>query len=362
MPADTRAFQPDVPRQGGPVSAPFVAPARRGPGQDSRGPGRDRRGPARDQRPAPGPDRRGPGQGQPPEPGLDRRGPGLGQRAEPEVDRHGPGLGQREEPRPDRLPARGLRGRARPPAQARDLSLPRRAPASGAQAVAGVETGSRRQRLAAPAEGARPRSRRARTGAEPARRRGTRLGGPKAWLWLSTGVVVLFGVVAVAMTLLRTGPTGPAHTLTTPARLGAFSRSTQLTRQMDVGQLEKNIIAQSSGQASHLVSAVYQAGSPVSGGSPAEVMLFIGGQLSGASPTASVKSFTQHFRDAVLTGAGSLGGEAACVAGQSATGGSTVCAWFDNDTFGELVSPNMSVTALANELRAMRPSVEHVVR
>jgi hypothetical protein len=181
-------------------------------------------------------------------------------------------------------------------------------------------------------------------------------------LWLTAGAVVLIGVVFVATTLLERGPAGPAHTLTTPAQIGPFSRSSQLTKQMDVSQLEKNIIAQSSGQASHLVSAVYQAGSPVSGGPPAQVMLFIGGQLAGASPAASVKSFTQHFRDATLTSAGSLGGQAACVAGQSATGGSTVCAWFDNDTFGELVSPNMSISALANELRAMRPSVEHVVR
>jgi hypothetical protein len=181
-------------------------------------------------------------------------------------------------------------------------------------------------------------------------------------LWLSAGAIVLIGVVVVATSLLGSGPSGPPHALVTPARLGSFSRSTQLTSQMDVGQLEKNIIAQSSGQASHLVSAVYQAGSPVSGGPPAEVMLFIGGQLSGASPTASVTSFTQHFKDATITSAGSLGGQAACVAGQTATGDSTVCAWFDNDTFGELVSPDMSISALASELRNIRPSVEHVVK
>ena len=91
-------------------------------------------------------------------------------------------------------------------------------------------------------------------------------------------------------------------------------------------------------------------------------MLFIGGQLSGASPNLSVKSFTQHFKGASLTGAGSMGGDAACVSAQSGTDDSTVCAWFDNNTFGELVSPNMSVSALANELRAIRPSVEHVVK
>jgi hypothetical protein len=182
-------------------------------------------------------------------------------------------------------------------------------------------------------------------------------------LWTSAGIGALLVTAVVAMILLRSGRSGPAHTLVTPARLGAFTRSSQLTKQMDVTQLERNIIAQSAGQASHLVSAVYQAGSPVSGSSPAQVMLFIGGQLSGASPYASVQSFTQHFKDASLTSAGSLGGDAACVSGQSGgTGGSTVCAWFDNNTFGELVSPNMTVSALASELRTIRPSVEHVVK
>jgi hypothetical protein len=209
----------------------------------------------------------------------------------------------------------------------------------------------------------RPGSRRAQTGAKPARRwRGPKFEA-KGWLWIGAGVVAIVGVVIVALTLLGSGPSGPEHSLTTPAKLGSFTSSPQLTKKSDVSQLEKNIIAQSSGEASHLVSAVYQAGSPASGGPPAEVMLFIGGQLSGSSPAASVQSFTQHFKDATLTSAGPLGGDAACVSGQGGgTSGSTVCAWFDNNTFGELVSPNMSVSALANELRAIRPSVEHVVK
>jgi hypothetical protein len=182
-------------------------------------------------------------------------------------------------------------------------------------------------------------------------------------LWTLAGAVALVGVVVVALSLLGSGPSGPEHTLTTPTKLGAFTRSSQLTKQMDVSELEKNIVAQSSGQASHLVSAVYQAGSPASGGAPAQVMLFIGGRLTGAVPADSVKSFTQHFKEGTTTSAGPLGGDAACVSGHSGgSGGSTVCAWFDNNTFGELVSLNMSVSQLANELRTIRPSVEHVVK
>jgi hypothetical protein len=207
--------------------------------------------------------------------------------------------------------------------------------------------------------------------AEPARRRGGRPGRrtgrhltPKVWLFGGVGVLVL-AVVAVALVMLGpSGPSGPEHSLTTPLRLGAFTRSSRLTRQMNVAALERKIIAQSSGQASHLVSSVYEAGSPVAGsGTPAQVMLFIGGQLSGGSPATSVKSFLQHFSGADQTGAGSLAGDAACVgADAKGTGGQTVCAWFDNNTFGELVSPNMPVSALASELRAIRPDVEHVVK
>ncbi|MGH3155559.1 MAG: hypothetical protein ACRDNF_03120 [Streptosporangiaceae bacterium] len=254
------------------------------------------------------------------------------------------------------------------PRQSGPVSAPftapvRRAPDRDEPFVPETGTGPRSRRSVTSPDRIRPGSRRAQTGAKPARRwRGPKLEA-KGWLWIGAGVVAIVGVAIVALTVLGSGPSGPKHSLTTPARIGSFTRSTQLTKQMDVGQLEKSIIAQSSGQASHLVSAVYQTGSPASGGPPAEVMLFIGGQLSGASPAASVKSFTQHFKDATLTSAGSLGGDAACVSGQSGgTSGSTVCAWFDNNTFGELVSPDMSVSALANELRAIRPSVEHVVK
>jgi hypothetical protein len=132
---------------------------------------------------------------------------------------------------------------------------------------------------------------------------------------------------------------------------------------MDVGQLKQNIIKQSSGAASDVVSAVYEDGSSASGGPAPQILLFIGGRLAGASPGASIKSFTGRFIGARLTSAGALGGQAACVSGQPGSGGSlAVCAWFDDDTFGEVVSPNMSASALAAEMRAIRPSVEHVAK
>ena len=170
--------------------------------------------------------------------------------------------------------------------------------------------------------------------------------------------MVAAAVAAVA--ILRSGPGGPAHSLTTPARLGAYLRRPQLARRMDVAQLERNIIANSSGQARHVVSAVYEKGSTVPGGPAPQVILFIGGKLTGVSAVASIKTFGQHFRDTEQTSPGRLGGRAACVPAQSGTGDAAVCAWFDYDTFGELVSPNMTASALAGELRTVRPSIERV--
>lgn len=180
---------------------------------------------------------------------------------------------------------------------------------------------------------------------------------PRTLLLLGAGLLVAVGVI-VAIMFLGSGPAGPAHTLVIPARLGAYQRRPELARQMGVSQLEKHILAQSSGQVSHLVSAVYQNGASVALGPAPQVMLFIGGQLTGASADAAIKTFTQHFRYSVQASPGRLGGRAACVPGQASTGGAAVCAWFDNDTFGELVSPNMTASALASELRAIRPSIE----
>ena len=172
----------------------------------------------------------------------------------------------------------------------------------------------------------------------------------------------MVAAVIAGVMLLRSGPAGPAHTLVTPARLGAYQQRPALARQMGVRQLEKNILAQAGGQVSRLVSAVYQDGTATAAGPAPQVLLFIGGKLSGASADAAIKSFAQHFRGAAQTSPGNLGGRAACVPGQASTGGAAVCAWFDDDTFGELVSPNMTASALASELRVIRPSIERVVR
>jgi hypothetical protein len=36
----------------------------------------------------------------------------------------------------------------------------------------------------------------------------------------------------------------------------------------------------------------------------------------------------------------------------------SICAWFDNDSFGEIVSPTMNATTLATVMRTIRPDLE----
>ena len=150
---------------------------------------------------------------------------------------------------------------------------------------------------------------------------------------------------------------GPAHVMTTPATIGAYARTMDLEHEADVAALKQKVIAMSAGQASHVVSAVYESGK-ASAGNTAQIIMFIGGHLANADPAASVTSFTQQFKGAQVVGAGAPGSKAACV--QDGTGANSVamCAWFDNDSFGEVVSPTMNADALASAMRTVRPSVE----
>ena len=196
----------------------------------------------------------------------------------------------------------------------------------------------------------------------PVGRRRGRSGDRRLWFALG-GVVVVFAaaIMAIAMVAFPSGPGGPAHTLVTPNQLNAFTRRPALEQQMNVAQLRQDVVTTSSGQAHHVVEAVYEAGNSTSGSTP-QIILFIGGNLLNASPQVSVTSFTQRFKGAKITSAGGLG-KAACVnATASQPGIVAMCAWFDNDSFGEVVSPTMNASALANAMRQIRPHVELVAK
>ncbi len=194
------------------------------------------------------------------------------------------------------------------------------------------------------------------------RRIGRRRGGSNDHrLWLGLGGVIVIAAAAIVGVIKFEFPShsGPAHTMTTPDKIGTFARTVDLEHQADVAALKQKVISMSSGQASHVVSAVYESGK-ASAGNTAQIIMFIGGHLANADPAASITSFTQQFRGAKVVTAGGLGGKAACV--QDGTGSNSVamCAWFDNDSFGEVVSPTMNASALATAMQQVRPAVEQV--
>jgi hypothetical protein len=182
-------------------------------------------------------------------------------------------------------------------------------------------------------------------------------------LWLGLGGVVIVAAAAITGIIKFEFPShgGPAHTMATPPKIGTYERTVDLERTADVSKLRSEVIQMSSGQASGVVSAVYESGNSAAGNTE-QIIMFIGGHLANADPAASITSFTQKFPGAHVVTAGSLGGKAACVqeGAASASNSVSMCAWFDNDSFGEIVSPTMNATALANAMRTIRPSVEHL--
>jgi hypothetical protein len=200
----------------------------------------------------------------------------------------------------------------------------------------------------------RRRSRAGRSAARGGRRR-VRL------ILLALGLIVVLGAGAAAAVKLKLIPrsSGRSHELAVPLQLGSYVRRPQLEQQMNAKSLQQQVIAKSAGQASHVVSAVYENKAGVSGAAPPQIFLFIGGNLAGVSPAGFITSFTAQFKGAQATSAGSLGGQAACVDAQgSVAGGVALCTWADDDTFGVLTSPTMDLAELATQMRSIRPSVE----
>jgi hypothetical protein len=194
----------------------------------------------------------------------------------------------------------------------------------------------------------------------PQRRTGRRRGRRKIMIGAALAVVVAGAAAVVESGVFSSGP---AHVLVTPDKLGTYVRRPQLEKQMNAAQLQKQVIAKSAGQASHVVSAVYEDGTSASSTAPPQMILFIGGNLSGVSASGFIASFTQQSKGAFVTSPGSLGGSAACVNAQASVPGSVaLCTWADNDTFGVVASPTMTAARLATRLRAIRPMVEHLAR
>jgi hypothetical protein len=208
----------------------------------------------------------------------------------------------------------------------------------------------------------RKRSARTKTDSRRIGRRRGRSNDHRLWLAL-LGVLVVAGA-AIFGILKFEFPShgGPTHRMAIPARIGGYVRTVDMEKETKVNELRSEVIKMSSGEASNVGSAVYESGNSAAG-STEQIVMFIGGHLANAAPASSVASFTQKFTGATVVSAGPLGGKAACVEEAPGTSDSVaMCVWFDNDSFGEIVSPTMNANALAGVMRTMRPSLELVVK
>jgi len=178
---------------------------------------------------------------------------------------------------------------------------------------------------------------------------------PRRVLLLVTCVVVAAGAGA-GYVLLRSAP---PHSIAAPPALGGYVVQPTLATSMAL-PLKNRIVSAATGKVKNVVAAAYQQGS-AGAGTPAQVFVFIGGNLAGGESASSfISGMLTQLPGSFRTSAGSLGGSAACFPGSH--GAPAECAWADNDTFGVLVSATMNAQGLAAELRQMRPLVEHAVK
>jgi hypothetical protein len=189
------------------------------------------------------------------------------------------------------------------------------------------------------------------------RRRG-RSGDRRQWMALGAIAVVAAGAIGgVLMKYVFAGPSGPAHQIVAPTSVDGYTRSAALGEQMHVGNLAQEVAKSSGGSASGVVSAVYQQGT-VAPGSDAQIFMFVGGKLASADASASIANFTQSYPAARTVSPGSLAGEASCTETHVNGEEAAMCVWFDNDTFGAVVSPTMTTAQLASTMDSVRPSLE----
>src|SRR5262249_21247370 len=84
----------------------------------------------------------------------------------------------------------------------------------------------------------------------------------RQWMALGAIAVVAAGAIGgVLMKFVFSGPSGPAHNVVAPNKVDAFTRMPNLEKQMKVEALRQDVMKTSAGQATNVVSAVYQAGS-----------------------------------------------------------------------------------------------------
>jgi hypothetical protein len=266
-------------------------------------------------------------------------GRGSGPGYQPTGARHGDRAGDSRGPR--RAPAKRTRSK-----QARGRK-PVNAP-SGRQSAPSQDV---------PRPQGRPAPRRQPVGHPPRTKSARKTRGRLSWPILALAAASAIAVGAVVSVLSNNSGGGAAHVLTTPTSLGVYVKQPQLAEQMHAATLRQQILQQSAGEANNVIYAVYEDSTGPAASSGPQIFLFIGGNLKGTSAGPFISTFTGKVPDAQTTSAGTLGGAAACF--PSVNGRLAGCVWADNDTFGLVASQTLSSTGLANEMRQMRPMVEH---
>lgn len=181
--------------------------------------------------------------------------------------------------------------------------------------------------------------------------------------WLALGAVAVVAVGAIAGVLSKfafSGPSGPAHTISTPNQLDSYTRNPNLEKAMKVSQLRDDVMQSSAGQASNVVSALYSMGNAAPGQGGLQAFMFVGGNLANSDPATSLASFEQTYPHAQVVPTGALGGKAACTQAVSQGEQVSMCVYFDNDSFGTFMSPSMNINQLEHVMQTARPGVEHV--
>jgi hypothetical protein len=192
------------------------------------------------------------------------------------------------------------------------------------------------------------------------RRRG-RSGDGRQWMALGAIAVVAAGAIGgVLMKYVFSGPSGPAHQVVAPQAVDGFTRSANLEKQLGASAEAAQVANASGGKASSVVSAVYQHGglTPGSNTSNTQIFMFVGGKLAGAAPGTSVANFEHSYPGSASVSPGGLGGQASCTETHQNGQSASMCVWFDNDTFGAVISPTMTTAKLAATMDAVRPSLE----
>lgn len=178
------------------------------------------------------------------------------------------------------------------------------------------------------------------------------------WALAVTGSAVV-AVLAIVGYLLLASPS--VHVVSVPDKLGGYVKDPALANATHAQQLRNGIVAGAAGEVRNVVGAVYEKSTGPGTSTGPQIIVFIGGNLTGGGSAGGfISGFTAQLHRSFTTGVGVLGGQAACAPGSN--GGPAECAWADGDTFGVIISPTLSAAGLASEMRQMRPLVEHAAK